>query len=153
MKIVIAGGTGFIGSHLCRTLIEHQHEVTVLSRNSSKASAFLPSSVAVTEWDTKSSKDLEQTLNGTDAVVNVMGEPIADGRWTEARKKFLLSSRIDTTHALVQAIGRTKHKPATLINASGIGFYGPQEPSPWSKNHHAVGDSCRICVLPGKKRL
>jgi len=126
MKIVIAGGTGFIGSHLSRRLIEGHHEVTVLSRNRSKALKFLPDSVTVAEWNAKSVKTLEQILNGTDAIVNFMGEPLADARWTKARKELLLSSRIDTTGVLVEAIGRTTNKPGTLINASGIGFYGPQ---------------------------
>ena len=127
MKIVIAGGTGFIGLHLCRTLIEYQHDVTVLSRNTMKATNTLPNSVAVVEWDTKTAKNLEQTLNGVDALINLCGEPLVDARWTDNRKQRLLSSRIDTTRTLVEALRRTVSKPSTLINASGIGFYGPQD--------------------------
>jgi len=126
MKIVIAGGTGFIGSHLCRTLIEHQHDVTVLSRNSTKATKTLPNSVVVASWNGLSTKALEQTLNDTDALINLSGEAIADARWTESRKQLLRSSRIDTTRILVDALSRASHRPRTLINASGIGFYGPQ---------------------------
>lgn len=147
MKIVIAGGTGFIGSHLCRTLIKLQHEVTVLSRNITRASKTLPSSVAVVEWDAKSAKILGQTLNATDAVVNVMGEPIADSRWTETRKQLLLSSRIDTTRTLVEALRLTPQKPRTLINASGIGFYGPQErQSLTESSSHGNGFLSDLCV-------
>ncbi len=124
MKIVIAGGTGFIGLHLCRTLIGHQHDVTVLSRDILKAANILPKSVAVVEWDTKSAKILEQTLNGVDALINLCGEPIADARWTEDRKQRLFSSRIGTTRTLVEALRLTAQRPETLINASGIGFYG-----------------------------
>ena len=127
MKIIVAGGTGFIGSHLCRTLIANQHEITVLSRNRKRASTLFPTSVTIAEWDTKSAKPIEQALNGADAVVNVMGEPIADSRWTESRKQLLLNSRIETTRTLVEAISLTSQKPRTLINASGIGFYGPQD--------------------------
>jgi uncharacterized protein (TIGR01777 family) len=127
MKIVIAGGTGFIGLHLCRTLIEYQHDVTVLSRNAMKATNTLPNSVSVVEWDTKTAKNLDQTLKGADALINLCGEPIADAPWTENRKQRLLNSRIDTTRTLVEAIRLTAQKPRTLINASGIGFYGPQD--------------------------
>ena len=127
MKIVIAGGTGFIGLHLCRTLIERQHDVTVLSRNIMKAANILPNSVAVVEWDAKSANNLEQALNGVDALINLCGEPIADARWTENRKQRLLSSRIETTRTLVEALRLTAQKPGTLINASGIGFYGARD--------------------------
>ena len=124
MKIVIAGGTGFIGLDLCQTLIEHKHEVTVLSRNPSRARNILPKSVAVVDWDPTTWENLEQTLSGVDAIINLCGEPIADARWTEFRKQRLLSSRIDTTSTLVQALQRAIPKPGTLINASGIGIYG-----------------------------
>ena len=127
MKIIVAGGTGFIGSHLCRSLIEHQHEVTVLSRNKIRTSTIFPTSVNVAEWDTQSAEAVEPILNGSDAVVNVMGEPIADSRWTETRKQLLLNSRVGTTRTLVEALRLAPQKPRTLINASGIGFYGPQD--------------------------
>lgn len=126
MKVVVAGGTGFIGSYLCRTLINHQHDVTVLSRNPTKAMQILPKSVIVAERDGFSVDALEQTLNGKDALINLCGEPIFDARWTEPRKQLIRSSRIGTTRLFVDALSRTSHQPRTLINASGIGFYGPQ---------------------------
>lgn len=147
MKIVIAGGTGFIGSHLCQTLIEHQHEVTVLSRSLTNAKKILPGSVNVIEWNTKSATNLEHDLNGTDAVVNVMGEPIADARWTESRKRLLLNSRIDTTRTLVEALRLTPQKPRTLINASGVGFYGPRvEQSLTESSPRGSGFLSDLCV-------
>jgi uncharacterized protein (TIGR01777 family) len=147
MKIVIAGGTGFIGLHLCRTLIEHQHDVTVLSRNAIRATNTLPNSVAVVEWDTKTAKNLEQTLNGVDALINLCGEPIADARWTENRKQRLVSSRIDTTRTLVEALRRTVPKPSTFINASGIGFYGPQgTPSLTEESPRGMGFLSDLCL-------
>ena len=126
MKIIVAGGTGFIGSHLCQTLITQKHEVTVISRNLHRASRILPSPIHIMEWDTKSPQGLELAISGADAVVNVMGEPIADRRWTARRKQHLITSRIETTRLLVEALRLTSQKPRTLINASGIGFYGPQ---------------------------
>ena len=127
MKIVIAGGTGFIGRHLCQTCINHHHEVTVLSRNPAQAHRHLPKKVAVTEWNGLTWGSLDQTLNGKDALINLVGEPIADARWTPSRKQLLRSSRIDTTRLLVDSIIRVPKRPMTIINASGIGFYGPQD--------------------------
>ena len=127
MKIVITGGTGFIGRHLCHTLIQNQHELTVLSRNPSKARNYLPKPIFISEWNTLAQEALEKVLEGTEAVINLAGEPIADARWTEARKQLLRSSRIETTRRLVEALSRISKRPNLLINASGIGFYGPQE--------------------------
>lgn len=127
MKIVVAGGTGFVGSHLCRTMIKRGHEVTVLTRDPSKATKTLPGTVSVAGWNGFSTDTLSQHLNVTDALVNLCGEPLADARWIESRKQLLLRSRIDTTHRLVETLSETSHRPGTLINASGIGFYGPQE--------------------------
>ena len=127
MKIVIAGGTGFIGRHLCQTCIDNNHEVTVLSRNPEHAQRHLPKTVTVTEWNGLTWGSLDQTLDGKDALINLVGEPIADARWTPSRKQLLRSSRIDTTRLLVDSIIRVPKRPTTLINASGIGFYGPQD--------------------------
>ena len=127
MKIMIAGGTGFIGRHLCERLTNASHEVTVLSRNAASAQCHLPKNVTITEWNGLAWGALEQALDGKDAIINLVGEPIADARWTRSRKQLLLNSRIDTTRLLIDAISRMSKRPTTLINASGIGFYGPQE--------------------------
>ncbi len=123
MKIIIAGGTGFIGSHLARRLIKAHHEVTVLSRNPAKAQKRLPGSVIVAKWSGSNGEGLEKALQGKDALINLSGESIADARWTEPRKQLLRSSRIDTTRSLVDALNRTAQPPSILVNASAIGFY------------------------------
>lgn len=123
MKIIVAGGTGFIGHHVCQTFIESGHEVIVLSRNPAVAPPHFPQKMLIIGWDTLA-KNTEQTFEGVDAVVNLAGAPIADARWTPSRKQLLLDSRIETTRQLVQSIGTVSEKPQVLINASGIGFYG-----------------------------
>ena len=130
MKIVIAGGTGFIGRHLCHHLVEQQHEVTVLSRNPSKAKDRFPPDVTLTMLDALSWRSIEQCVNGAHVVINLMGEPIADARWTEARKTLLRQSRIDTTRMMVNAFAMIPSPPKLLINASGIGYYGIHPPGP-----------------------
>ncbi|WP_454062891.1 TIGR01777 family oxidoreductase [Candidatus Nitrospira salsa] len=123
MNIVLAGGTGFIGHHVCQTLIENQHDVTVVSRNPEQARAHIHQKASTTEWGTLSNK-MEHTIGGVDAFINLAGAPIADARWTSSRKQLLIDSRVETTRQLVEAIGSASIKPKVLINASGIGFYG-----------------------------
>ncbi|MDA0739339.1 MAG: TIGR01777 family oxidoreductase [Nitrospirae bacterium] len=126
MNIVIAGGTGFIGRHLCPQLLQRQHEVTVLTRNTSRGQKVLPTQVHLHEWDRLKWGGLEKNLLGQDAVINLAGGSIADGRWTPSRKEMLRSSRIDTTRMIVNALSNLPitDRPKVLINASGIGYYG-----------------------------
>ncbi|HEV8540211.1 MAG TPA: TIGR01777 family oxidoreductase [Nitrospiraceae bacterium] len=130
MRIVVAGATGFIGRPLCRFLVEKGHQVTALSRTPEKSRAHLPPTVAIVGWDGLTTGPWERTLVGADALINLSGEPIAEGRWTAARKQTLRESRIGTTRLLVQALSRLSSKPRTLINASAIGYYGPRDPTP-----------------------
>lgn len=128
MKIIIAGGTGFIGRHLCHELIQRHHEVVVLTRNASTSISreSLPPQVLVEKWDCLSWRSLEKIFSGADAVVNLAGAPIADGRWTSSRKEILRSSRIETTRMIVNALSNVSipTRPKVLINASGVGYYG-----------------------------
>ncbi len=126
MKVVIVGGTGFIGRNIVPILAGNGHEVTILTRNPRAASAVTGSTVRVREWDPSDGRTLEQPLQGQDAVINLAGAPIAEGRWTSSRKHVLRASRIETTRTIVTALSRLSEpvRPKILINASGIGFYG-----------------------------
>jgi uncharacterized protein len=124
-KIVISGGTGFIGKALTKELIRGEYEVVVLSRgvsnhNSDSGVRFIP-------WDAKSSGDWERELEDAHTVINLAGENIGAGLWTKSRKGRILSSRIDAGKALVAAIGRCTNKPRSFIQASAIGIYGISE--------------------------
>ncbi len=130
MKIVIAGGTGFIGRALCRALVKAGHQITVLSRDPAAARASLDPSVAVAEWDGRTLGTWEPSLDGAGALINLAGEPIADARWTAARKQVLFDSRVGATRVLVEALRRSATRPRILINASGIGYYGPRRAEP-----------------------
>ncbi len=129
MNILLAGGSGFIGSYLCRTLLGMHHNLMVLSRNPSQARQHLPKEVSLSEWNGLSTHALEQLLERTDAVINLAGAPIANARWTQARKSLLRNSRINRTKVLVDAMSRLSKdkRPGMFINASGVGFYGPQD--------------------------
>jgi uncharacterized protein (TIGR01777 family) len=127
MRIVVTGGTGFIGQALCPLLVQDGHQVTVLTRNVGSASHLLGPAVAPVEWNGRDAGSWEHSLEGADAVINLAGAPIAEARWTDARKELLSNSRVLTTRLLVEAMSRRSSKPRTLINASGIGYYGASD--------------------------
>lgn len=124
MKIIVTGGTGFVGRALVDQLAGHGHDVVVFSRNAGHPSH---SSGRVVEWDARSAGPWQAEVASADAVVNLAGAPIAERRWTEARKRILVESRILSTRLLVDAFaGRSAPLPL-LISASGIGYYGPSD--------------------------
>ena len=123
-RVIISGATGFIGNALCRELIGGGYEVVGLSRNPEMGKALLPGQVKVVKWDTKSSQGWADYADGAYAIVNLAGENIASGGWTRERKKRILQSRLDAGNAVVEAVEKAKYKPAVIIQASGIGYYG-----------------------------
>lgn len=127
MHIVVTGGTGFIGRPLCASLSQEGHRVTLLTRRKEEAQRLLGSAVTAVEWNGTETGAWEQSLEEADAVINLAGAPIADARWTDARKRLLTLSRVLTTRLLVVALSRRSAKPRMLINASGIGYYGASD--------------------------
>ena len=123
MKLVITGGTGFIGSALCTLLLERGHSLTLLTR--SPLPDPISHGIKGVIWELGSDSPWERVIDGADGVIHLAGEPIAGKRWTETQKGKLRSSRIDTTRALVAAIAKAKEKPKVLLNSSAIGYYGP----------------------------
>ena len=118
MHYLITGATGFIGSALVESLLADGHIITVLSREPSKAHHQFSGRVAVITLDQV------HTLNEIDAVVNLAGAPIVDKRWSEARKRLLLESRIDFTAKLIELLHSADLKPAVFLSGSAIGYYG-----------------------------
>ncbi|NOT97210.1 MAG: TIGR01777 family protein [Nitrospira sp.] len=127
MHIVVTGGTGFIGRPLCASLVQEGHRVTLLTRRKKEAQRLFSSAVTAVEWNGTETGAWEQSLEGADAVINLAGAPIADGRWTDARKRLLTESRVLPTRLLVAAMSRRSAKPRLLISASGIGYYGTSD--------------------------
>ncbi len=127
MHIVVTGGSGFIGRPLCASLCQEGHRVTLLTRRKEEVQPSCGSTVTAVEWNGKEAGAWEHGLEGADAVINLAGAPIADARWTDARKRLLTESRVLTTRLLVEALSRRSSKPRTLISASGIGYYGASD--------------------------
>ncbi len=122
MKTVLFGGSGFLGKYLIAKLAENGHQITLVSRRPDIVGKTLPSSVSIKPWAPP--EQLASILEGSDAIVNLAGASIGTKRWSTKRKEEILSSRIDSTQTIVEAIGRTSKKPSVLVNASAVGYYG-----------------------------
>lgn len=120
MKLLILGGTGFIGKSLVPALCQQGFDVTLLARDVNKALKLYSSSVKIIALASLDSLSPDTF----DAVINLAGENIAGGRWTSTRKLALKDSRIQSTKKLVAWISRASHKMPHLYNASAIGIYG-----------------------------
>ncbi len=127
MHVVVTGGTGFIGRPLCLSLCAEGHTVTLLTRRPAEAQRSFGSAVTAVEWNGREAGLWEQSLEGADAVIHLAGAPIADARWTVARKHLLADSRVCSTQRLVEAMSRRSSRPHILISASGIGYYGASD--------------------------
>ena len=124
MKILVTGATGFVGSVVVRQLLDNGDEVVVLTRNIAKAALTLGSKCIYFQWsDTNSIPPLE-AFRGVDGIVHLMGENIADKRWSEDQKKIIYNSRIDGTARLVEAVTKLDVKPKVLVCSSAVGIYG-----------------------------
>ena len=118
MRILISGGSGFLGAPLTRRLRASGYDVTTLVRPGRPVGAF------DLRWD-PAAPDLDTAaMESIDAIVHFSGAGIADRRWSRARKSELRSSRIDTTRFLVDALIRLNRKPRVFVCASAVGYYG-----------------------------
>lgn len=124
MRALIAGGTGFIGQALVHELKEHGWEIVVLSRSPGKVANAFGSGVIGMPWD---SGDWPSLVDQEAVIVNLAGENIADGRWTEARKERILGSRIGAGQRIIEAVKQSGSLPKAVIQASAVGFYGPRK--------------------------
>lgn len=123
MNILITGGTGLIGRALSAIYLREGHRVIVLSRAPERVKDALPG-VVLHKWDGKTARGWEHLVEETDAVINLAGESLEAGSWTEARKQAIRDSRVNSGRAVVEAIRAAQNKPAVLIQASGVGYYG-----------------------------
>ncbi len=123
MKILITGSTGLVGTALTQDLQRAGHTVCCLVRPGASSKATRTSQGFDVNWN-PATGELGGTAVGADAVINLAGAPIAEGRWTPQRKQLLRSSRIDTTRALIAALAKMSARPRVLISASATGYYG-----------------------------
>jgi len=131
MKIAISGATGFVGSRLVERLHTEGHRILVLTRNPTFAQKVFPSpafpNLEIIAYTPIVSGAWQDTIAGCDGVVNLAGEPIAEGRWTPERKQEILNTRKLGTQKIVEAIAKSQPQPSVLVNTSAIGYYGTSE--------------------------
>jgi uncharacterized protein (TIGR01777 family) len=169
MKIVIAGGTGFLGRPLARTLAADGREVVILTRRPSAPPAT--SAVRFVTWRPESDGGgaWAAEIDGAAAVVNLAGESIAARRWSSEQKRRILSSRVQATRSLAEAVRSAARPPLAFVSGSAVGYYGPlgdeiaTEATPagsdflagacaeWeSEAAHAAGTATRVaCIRTG----
>src|SRR5438132_6448227 len=147
MKVFITGGTGLIGSHLVRRLHERQDSVVLLSRRREPARERLGDACQIVEGDPTVRGDWMDAVADCDAVINLAGESIFARRWNDEFKLLLRDSRVKTTEHIVEALGRKPQGHKVLVNASAIGYYGPQGDEEISEDHSPGDDTlARVCV-------
>ncbi len=133
MRAIIAGGSGLIGRALTQHLCAQGWKVVVLSRHPQRVEG-LPAGSEVALWG-GGGEEWQDLVDGADAVVNLAGEGIANGRWTRARKQRLRDSRVLSTSSLVTAIRAASVKPAVLLQASAVGYYGDTDDEEIDEQH------------------
>jgi uncharacterized protein (TIGR01777 family) len=120
MKVLISGASGLIGTELQKQLIVQGHTPLLLVRRPAKNSTEI-------EWNPIKHELDSKQLESIDAVVNLAGATTGKLPWTKKYKSELISSRLDSTKTIVEAIAKTKNKPKVLVSGSASGFYGDQK--------------------------
>ncbi|MHC4464420.1 MAG: TIGR01777 family oxidoreductase [Planctomycetota bacterium] len=123
MRVVITGATGFIGRALCKEL-HKDYQIIALSRDASRAVTSVGNWAEVIEWDGRTSRGWIRQADGAFAIINLAGENVAAGRWNKSKKADILHSRLDSSRAVLGAISQVNKKPAVVIQASAVGYYG-----------------------------
>jgi uncharacterized protein (TIGR01777 family) len=134
-RVLITGGTGFIGETLVNQLLDAGHSVSVLTRDPLSAANLFNGRVRCVYSLSELSHD-----EAFDVLINLAGAPVAGPRWTPKRQAQLLASRVGTTEALMTWLKNTKQKPSLWIQASAIGFYGVRDASESLDEHASKGD-------------
>ena len=119
MHLLLTGGTGYIG----RALAQEVERVTILTRNPDRARTRIPKARCFA-WDPYREPPPAAAFEGVDGVVNLIGDSIGDGRWTEEKKASLRASRLETTRRLVDALENLAERPRVLVSSSALGYYG-----------------------------
>ena len=118
-KVLITGGTGLVGKHLCRRLKDLGYEVSVLSRNKVKSTEF-----ETCFWDLDSDVIDVKAINSADYIIHLAGINIGEKRWTTKRKQLIVDSRIKSAALIVNNLDKQKNNLHAFITASAIGYYG-----------------------------
>jgi uncharacterized protein (TIGR01777 family) len=146
MRVVIPGGSGMLGRRLAADLAGDSYEVILLSRAPERVGG-LPSGVKVERWDGRTADGWGHLADGSAAIINLAGESLAGGRWTDARKRKVVQSRTNAGAAVVEAVKAATAKPALVIQVSGVGYYGAHGEEELTEGDEPGGDfGAKVCV-------
>jgi len=147
MKVLVTGATGFVGKKLASELVKRGHTVSILTRDRQSARKRMPVECEIHQWEPELYPPTSDCFEGVDAVIHLAGANIADGRWSESRKKSIKDSRVLSTRNLVSTLKSLQKPPATLLSASAIGFYGNCKPvelyESLEPGHGFLADVCK----------
>jgi uncharacterized protein (TIGR01777 family) len=146
MKFLVTGATGFVGQRVVKQLTDSGDEVVVLTRNIAKGALKFGNKCQYFMWSDTSTLPPKEAFDGVDAVINLMGEGIADKRWDESQKKKIYDSRILATSNLIEVIKGLNKKPSAFISASAVGIYGNRGDEEINESSSTADDFlARIC--------
>lgn len=147
MRIIITGGSGLIGRQLTTQLASQGHEVIILSRTP-QAVQGLPPRARAELWDGRTAAGWGHLVHHETTIINLAGANIGDKRWTAERKQLIVQSRVEAGQAVVAAVEAAEHKPAVVIQASAIGYYGNRADEPLPETAAPGTDFlANVCVL------
>ncbi|MCU7571674.1 NAD-dependent epimerase/dehydratase family protein, partial [Riemerella anatipestifer] len=127
MKVIISGGTGFVGKHLTEYLISKGYEIFILTRRLPPYN--LQDNLRYFEWNPQLKTFDKKPFEMADAIINLAGAGIADERWTIQRKEILINSRISANETIIKALQEVDNHIKTVISTSAIGWYGLEIPN------------------------
>ena len=147
MKIIIAGGSGFIGRYLSEYLSSSGNEVIILSRNPQRVQSAFTNNIKCLLWNDFDASAWQDELESTQVIINLTGENIGQWPWSHQIKHKILYSRIHAGQTIVQAIHNVRKKPRLLIQASATGYYGNNSKNELTENSASgngfLADVCR----------
>jgi hypothetical protein len=146
LKLLISGATGLVGSALLRRLAPTETSIRIFTRRPTAARGHLPAAVEVVEWDPARENAPAAAFEGVDAVIHLAGESVA-GRWTAAKRRAIVDSRVLGTRGLVAGLRAAAAQPLTLVSASAIGYYGSCGEEEIQENHSPGSDFLARCSV------
>lgn len=147
MRLLLLGCTGFVGKELVPALLKEGHELCIISRkniNNLKINIPLDKfnflKIDLSKKENWSNENLLINLKGSDGIINLIGEPIADKKWTDIQKEEIEKSRINSTKFLMETLKKSRINPKVIVNGSAIGFYGTSLTQEFNENSQSGND-------------
>ena len=147
MRLLLLGCTGFVGKELVPALLKEGHELCIISRkniNNLKINIPLDKfkflKIDLSKKQNWSNENLLSNLKDSDGIINLIGEPIADKKWTDIQKEEIKKSRINTTKFLMETLKKSRINPKVIVNGSAIGFYGTSLTQEFNENSQSGND-------------